>query len=607
MEATKKKLVLAVESADTTAEHTGGGLEQAAAVLGVVTKEQAAAEKAKQLALVKGAPAKLLEARREIKLSQLIESKKNHRKDFGDVDSLGAAMLSQGQLTALTVVQVNPEVFEIVAGARRFRGAKKVGMKTLACDVYDATPEQAMEMRIAENLDRKDLTVMEEAEQLGELKALGYTPATIAKRFDKSVGWAHARLKLLDLGKWARELVSAGKLSSSVGAPLGRLPSETLQEEALNAFEAQGFVTVAVEGSYDRRAKWDDEGAKLDDARGAIEFLQKNFTRSLKSTSFDQEDATLYTVEAAAGDENPGGGACTTCRLNSDNMPDVEKGKNAGHAFCAGVPCFEKKTELAWAATTAKAEEKGIDVMPLEESKKVRPATGIDHAWGMSYGERFVAATAKPSADPKKRTYGQLVEALPEADRPKATLVAGEGKTPVKVFDRKDLEKAFDGVHAWAKKAKRTSSAPKESKEAKAKRQRLERVSVEALRLVLAAIRKKAPAVGELRALAVEAIENPMGFDELRGAIEPHVEGDGLANLFGMKGMKELRTWVEKKAKAPDLVAVLYACQFGDSYANVYGGLSAEVKDATGRHKVDVKKLEKADEQAAAHEAAQAK
>lgn len=596
------------EATTETADHTGGGegLAAAAAALGVVTKEQAAAEKAHQVELMKAPAGKLIEARKEIKISKLIESKKNHRKDFGDVSALGESMLAQGQLTALQVVKVNPEVYEVISGARRLRAGKKAGMQTLACDVYEATAEQLTEMRVAENLHRKDLAPIEEAEQLGELGALGYTPATMAKRLDMSIGWVHSRLKLLKLGPAARSLANSGRLPSSLATPIARLPSHALQAQALEAIERQGLVSHEdPKQGYEVHCKWGDEGANVA-VRKAIDLVLHNFTRSLKSPGFDMEDETLVTVERATKDFGGGGGACSTCPNNSANMPDADDDAK-GHSFCSLVPCFEAKKEAAWATVSAKAEEKGAEVLSLEESKQTRYATGIDHSFGASYGERFVAATAKPANDPKKRTYGQLVNALPEADRPAETLVAGEGKaSAVKLYERKDIEKALGEVHAWAKKrTERSSAKPAESKEAKAKRQRMERVSLESLRQVLAAIRKKAPAVGELRALALAAIDMGDSY-ELQNAVEKSCEGDGMANLFGMKSAKELNTWVEKKAKPSDLIAVLYAFTMGNSFANAYGGYSAEVKEATTRHKVDLKKLEKLDETATAEPAAKA-
>ncbi len=557
-----------------------GALEQ----LGETSKAAKELERARQAAILAIAPAKLKQANVELSLKSLIESKRNHRRAFGDLDGLGASMLRQGQSTALQVVEVNPDVFEIISGARRFRAAKRVDLKTLRCDVYEATAEQVTEMRVVENAQREDLKPIEEAENVEELAGLGYSPATIAKKLGKSIAWVHGRAKLLKLGAPARELLYDGKLPGSVALVVARFPVEQ-QLKALTAIEKTNRILSREDNG--NPANWKDP---IEDfhcsARQAIAFLEQEFMRSLKGVTFDLDDATL----------NPEKGTCTKCPDNTENQPRAEGEEPQKHGFCCDAGCFKVKTEAAWKLTTAKAEEKGAEVLTVAEAKGA--LNGIDYR----STSRYVKSSSKAFGDPKGRTYAQLVGDLPKEARPAIVIAPDESKNPVKLFERADVERALaDAGHRWAdKKAARKAAAgptPETMKKNADKTERITRVSIEVLRQSVAAIRKKAPDVGTLRACALRSIE-VADVSSLSEAIEPHVEGDGMASLFGFKTRKELIAWVDKKAKVPDLVAVLFAFELGDDFASGFGGYSATVKEVAAARKLDLKKLEQLDEQA---------
>lgn len=577
---------------------------EALGALGVVSKEQREAERAKQLELLDAKPAELLAAGKVVKLSQLVESKKNHRKDFGDLDELGDSIQRHGQLTAIDVVAINPDVYEIIAGARRFRAMKKAGIKEARVNVYAATPEQAAELRVIENLHRKDLKPIEEAENFEELEQLGYSRATIAKAAKKTIGWVHSRMLLLKLAAKPRALLSSGKLPESVAYHLARYPAEQ-QDRALKGMEewkgGRRILHGAGEG-YDYVGKWEADDV-LCNARAAIAFLHEDFASSLKSTAFDQDDPTL----------NPDKGACGSCADNSENQPRLEGEEKPKHGMCFDMVCFKKKTDAAWKLAAAKAEEKGAEVLSVAESKSA--LNGIDYR----SGSRYVKANSIFDHDPKKRTVAQLVAELPKdgegADekgkggfkRPAEIVAADpETKKPIKLFERADVERAFAEHFKWGKKlVERDSGATKSPEAAKREQEKIARrcrVSLEVLRKVIDGMRSKT-ILGDVRAIAMRYVDQGLGYS-LNQLVESQEEGDGLASLFGMKTRRELHTWVEKKAKQPELLALLYVIAMAHEYGTAFGGYSAEVKEAAARYKVDLAKLEKLDEAARAEKPA---
>lgn len=597
MEATEKKHRTKI--LDVVEPPAAADARDALATLGVVTKEQREAERARQAELLGAKPAEVIERGKVVKLSAVIESKKNHRKAFGDLDALADSIERHGQLTDVDVVQVNPDVYEVIAGARRVRAMKKRGMKEVRVTVYAATPEQAAELRVIENLQREDLKPLEEAENFEELEQLGYTRKTIAEAAKKTVGWVHSRMLLLKLSPKARALLNApggadgSKLPESVAYHLARYPADQ-QDKALKSME--GYSGPLKSSQYN--ASWDDDDV-ICRARVAIDFLHEHVAASLKSPAFDPDDETLNPANPVA---------CKACPSNSENQPRVEGEEKPKHGMCFNMVCFKAKTEAAWKLTAAKAEAKGAVVLTVADAKSA--LSGIDYR----SGSRYVRANATFDHDPKKRTVAQLVAELPPNTEPDEKGKGGftrptevvapdpETKKPVKLFERADVERAFAEHFKWAKKltAERDSARPnpEAAKREKEKHERRMRVSLDVLRKVIDGMRSKT-IVGDVRAIAVNLANRPLPYD-LNRLIESQEEGDGMASLFGFKQRKELTAWIEKKAKLPELIAFIYVATMGHDYGNAFGGYSAEVKEAAARYKLDPKKLEQLDEKARA-------
>jgi hypothetical protein len=109
-----------------------------------------------------------------IPLSRIAPSKTNPRKTFDGpaMDELVSSIRANGVLQPVLVRQLpNPAkgadgVYELVAGERRFRAAKAVLLPSIPAMVRELTDQQVLEMQIIENLQREDVTALEEAEGL---------------------------------------------------------------------------------------------------------------------------------------------------------------------------------------------------------------------------------------------------------------------------------------------------------------------------------------------------------------------------------------------------------------------------------------------------------
>lgn len=118
----------------------------------------------------------------------------NPRKNIGDVNDLAASIKTNGLLTPLSVVP-NGERYRVIAGHRRLAACKQAGTGAVPCFVLDLDPLQQLEAMVTENCQREQLTVLEEADAIQGMLALGATTASVAHRLGRSADYVRDRAK----------------------------------------------------------------------------------------------------------------------------------------------------------------------------------------------------------------------------------------------------------------------------------------------------------------------------------------------------------------------------------------------------------------------------
>lgn len=381
-------------------------------------------------------------------LKALKESPTNPRKTFAKMEELTASVKSSGLLVPLIVRALEKDVHEIVAGHRRYRAAKGAGLKEVPCDVRELTDAQVTEIQITENLQRADLSDLEEAETYEALRDLHhYSVDQIAAKIGVSKATIYSRLKLLALCPEARKALADGFLPASVGVPLARLPTHKLQASALKEMKDRW--------TYDAGT-----GSKgVVGAREAIDYIQREFCRTLKGAAFPTGDETLV----------PEAGSCKTCPKNTaTGTPGLfEDLKGAGQT-CTDVGCFKLKQAAFWKRTAKKEEEKGAMVLSQEEGSKL-------FAFGdkVAYGSKYVELNEKNHADPKKRTWAELLESVPADKAPPRVVAPDRGLNPHHLVDREALVKVLadeKGLKWAAAEVDRSSDLKEEKAEEREKR-----------------------------------------------------------------------------------------------------------------------------------------
>ena len=110
-----------------------------------------------------------------IATEKLMPNPQQARNELGNIKELMASVKEKGILEPL-LVRPKGEKYEIIAGERRCMAAKNIGLKVVPCIEMDVEDNEALELALIENLQRKDLDIFEEADGLRVLaEAYGYS------------------------------------------------------------------------------------------------------------------------------------------------------------------------------------------------------------------------------------------------------------------------------------------------------------------------------------------------------------------------------------------------------------------------------------------------
>ncbi|MGV6982850.1 ParB/RepB/Spo0J family partition protein [Bacillus pumilus] len=188
----------------------------------------------------------------EIKIKDLRPNPYQPRKTF-DEDALSDLKESIQQHGVLQPIIVRKSIkgYDIVAGERRFRAAQQAGLTTIPAIVREFSETLMREIALLENLQREDLSPLEEAEAYASLlDHLSVTQEELAKRLGKSRPHIANHLRLLTLPDEVQKLIADGKLSMGHGRTLLSLKNKNklaslvkkIVDEGLNVRQVEKLV-----------------------------------------------------------------------------------------------------------------------------------------------------------------------------------------------------------------------------------------------------------------------------------------------------------------------------------------------------------------------------
>ena len=145
--------------------------------------------------------------------------------DQDSLDDLAASVREHGILQPILVRPAAGGRYQIVAGERRWRAARMAGLDTVPALIEELDDETALEISIIENLQREDLSPLDEALMYERMiHEHGYSVRRLAQKLGKDKGYLENRLRLADAPPEVKELVSVRKDTLSAAYELMKVP-----------------------------------------------------------------------------------------------------------------------------------------------------------------------------------------------------------------------------------------------------------------------------------------------------------------------------------------------------------------------------------------------
>jgi len=259
--------------------------------------------------------------------------------DPNSIIELSESIKSVGLLQPITVRlfrnHKSPEdsLYELVLGSRRLAACKLLGFTEIPAIIKDMDDNQTLEAMIVENLQRKDIEPIDEAESFRELIEKGYDCAHIALKVGKSEAFIRGRIKLNDLIKEFKDMLSANKLVLSNAYELCKIQRD-IQEAIYEQHYAEGI---------DQANDW--SRLSVSEIR---EMLTKTFY-SLKDVDFDKTE-------------------CNGCRFNTTTSSSLFNEYNENN--CTNVSCYQAKKKNHLVEEINSCLNNDIDIMVVEGKEK---------------------------------------------------------------------------------------------------------------------------------------------------------------------------------------------------------------------------------------------
>ena len=239
--------------------------------------------------------------------------------------------------------------YELVVGERRQRASALAGMDTIPAMVRTLTYDQVLEIQVVENLQRDDLTPLEEAEGYEHLmQHTGLSADELGAKVGKSRSYIYAKLKLLDLCQEVKQALRDGTVDASRALLIARIPDGKLQIKALS------MATTPTGSNVDAMG-----------VRAFSTWLQQNVMLRLEHAPFQITDAHLV----------PSAGSCMDCPKRTGAAPDLFADV-ASADICTDPACHQTKEQAHRAQLVATAQKKGLRVIDGAEAKEVFNSRG---------------------------------------------------------------------------------------------------------------------------------------------------------------------------------------------------------------------------------------
>jgi len=212
-----------------------------------------------------------IQVKKTLRTSEIEPNRDQPRKNFSEdaITALADSIREHGMLQPVLVRPISTGGYQIVAGERRWRAARMLGLEEIPVSIRELSDSEAMQIAIVENLQRENLNPIEEAAGYNELiEKFGMTQDKIAKMVGRSRSAIANSVRLLSLPERIVKMLENGELSAGHGrALLGFQNEELMIATAVKASE--GSLTVrqierAAQKSFEAPEETKNSDAKID-------------------------------------------------------------------------------------------------------------------------------------------------------------------------------------------------------------------------------------------------------------------------------------------------------------------------------------------------------
>lgn len=200
-----------------------------------------------------------------ISISLVEPNKGQPRKDFDreKIQELADSIKENGLLQPILVTPLENGGYRIVAGERRWRAARLAGLKEVPVYVRDLSEKQVMQLALIENIQRQDLTPIEEAKAYKQLMDKYFmTQQELAKAVGKSRSAIANAVRLLELAEPVQKYLDRGELSVGHAKVLAGLSDEQLQVQAADLALSDGLSVRELENEVKKLVQNGEKGTQ---------------------------------------------------------------------------------------------------------------------------------------------------------------------------------------------------------------------------------------------------------------------------------------------------------------------------------------------------------
>lgn len=261
--------------------------------------------------------------RRELPIEHLKPNPDQPRRSFAEdaIEELASSIKARGLLQPILVRPKGRETYEIVAGERRWRAAQKARLHKVPVVVRELTDEETAEIALIENVQRVDLSPIEEAEAYHRLAgAYGRTQEDIAKAVGKSRSHVANIMRLTNLPEKALSALGAGEISMGharalLGADDPDGACALVLQNGWSVRETEAYVKKSANGAAETPAAGAPAKGSPSKSRGGA--------KDADTRAAERELASILGLEVDIDHSRKGAGTVTIKYLTLDQLDDI--------------------------------------------------------------------------------------------------------------------------------------------------------------------------------------------------------------------------------------------------------------------------------------------